>query len=74
MSLTVIHDFSWLEAGFPIRIASGMTVLGPGGRLMQIGLFNFISTSVVAFLINIGLEVVFFFLTINVLINYISFI
>jgi len=41
---------------------------------MQIGLFNFISTSVVAFLINIGLEVVFFFLTINVLINYISFI
>jgi hypothetical protein len=28
MSLSGIHYFSQLEAGFPIRIASGMTVLG----------------------------------------------
>jgi hypothetical protein len=31
-----IHDFRRLEAGFPIRIASGMTVSGTGGRLTLI--------------------------------------
>jgi hypothetical protein len=31
-----IHDFRRLEAGFPIRIASGMTVSGIGGRLTLI--------------------------------------
>jgi hypothetical protein len=31
-----IHDFRRFEAGFPIRIASGMTVSGTGGRLTLI--------------------------------------
>jgi hypothetical protein len=39
MPLSGIHNFSQLEAGFPIRIASGMTVLGTGGRLVLIRLF-----------------------------------
>jgi hypothetical protein len=33
-----INDFRRLEAGFPIRIASGMTVSGNGGRLTLISL------------------------------------
>jgi hypothetical protein len=32
MSLSGIHDFGRLEAGFPIRSASGMTHLGACGR------------------------------------------
>jgi hypothetical protein len=32
MPLSGIQNFSRLEAGFPIRIASGMTVLGTGER------------------------------------------
>jgi hypothetical protein len=31
-----IHNFSRLEAGFPIRIASGMTVFATSGRFLLI--------------------------------------
>jgi len=36
MLLSGIHNSNQLEAGFPIKIASGMTVLGTGGRLTLI--------------------------------------
>jgi len=42
MSLSGIHDISRLEAVFPIRIASGMTVLGTGGRLTLVRFRNYL--------------------------------
>ncbi len=36
MSLSGIHNFSRLDDGFPIRIASGMTAMATNGRLMPI--------------------------------------
>jgi hypothetical protein len=35
MPLSGIHGFCHLKAGFPIRIASGMTSLATSGRLTQ---------------------------------------
>jgi hypothetical protein len=50
VSVSGIHDFRRSEAGFPIRIASGMTVSGTGGRLTLIRfLFVYVVQSMIKF-------------------------